>query len=94
MLQRTHVVLSLLLGVLLMVSAATGLVLSSSTLVEHLQSAPAAEQNVADVAARIAGQVQGIERIERAPSGELRVTLSTANENSTVVVDPLTGSVV
>lgn len=94
MLQRTHVVLSLFLGVLLMVSAATGLVLSSSTLVDHLQAAPAAGQNVADVAARIAGQVNGIERIERAPSGELRVAFSNANDSAIVVADPLSGSVI
>ncbi|WP_341303629.1 PepSY domain-containing protein [Pseudomonas sp. TMP25] len=94
MLQRTHVLLSLVLGVLLMVSAATGMLLSSSTLVEHMQAAPAVGENVADVAARIAGQVTGIERIERAPSGELRVAFSNASENAVVVVDPVSGLII
>jgi len=93
MLQRTHVVLSLVLGALLMVSAATGLVLSTGTLYEHFQVAPSAGQNVAEVVERIAGQVQGVERIERAPSGELRVIFSNATESDTVIADPVTGLV-
>lgn len=94
MLQRTHVVLSLVLGAMLMVSAATGLLLSTSTLVEHLQSAPAPDENVAAVAERIAGHVQDIERIERAPSGELRVTFSNASDSDAVLVAPSTGEVI
>lgn len=94
MLQRTHVLLSLLLGTLLMVSAATGLLLSGSTLVEHMQAAPATGETVADVAARLAEQVPGIERIERAASGELRVAYSHADDNGVVVVDPLSGLVI
>ena len=77
MLQRTHVLVSLVLGVILILSAASGLVLSGNTLVEHLRAAPSQGETVAVVAERIARQLPGIERIERAPSGELRVAFST-----------------
>src|SRR3990167_8573877 len=90
MLQRTHVVLSLALGILLMLSAATGLVLSGSTLVDHLRAAPGNGQSVAAVAGLVAEQVPGVERIERAPNGELRVAFS--NNGASDVVLVATGS--
>ena len=52
MLQRTHVLLSLVLGVILILSAASGLVLSGNTLVEHLRAAPSQGETVAVVAER------------------------------------------
>jgi len=94
MLQRTHVLLSLVLGVILMLSAASGLVLSGNTLVEHLRAAPSQGETVAVVAERIARQLPGIERIERAPSGELRVAFSTATDSDVVLVDPATAAVI
>ncbi|MEK8079171.1 PepSY domain-containing protein [Pseudomonas sp. XK-1] len=94
MLQRTHVVLSLALGILLMLSAATGLVLSGSTLVDHLRAAPGNGQSVAAVAGLVAEQVPGVERIERAPSGELRVAFSNNGASDVVLVDPATGAVI
>ena len=93
MLQRTHVLLSLVLGVILILSAASGLVLSGNTLVEHLRAAPSQGETVAVVAERIARQLPGIERIERAPSGELRVTFSTATDSDVVLVDPASAAV-
>ena len=92
MLNRTHVLISLLLSAVLMVSAVTGLMLSTNTLVDHLRAAPGSELPVGAVVDRIAGQIQGVERIERAPSGELRVAFSNDLSSDTVVVDPLTGA--
>ena len=94
MLQRTHVLLSLVLGVILILSAASGLVLSGNTLVEHLRAAPSQGETVAVVAERIARQLPGIERIERAPSGELRVAFSTATDSDVVLVDPASAAVI
>ena len=92
MLNRIHVLVSLLLSAVLMVSAVTGLMLSTNTLVDHLRAAPGSELPVGAVVDRIAGQIQGVERIERAPSGELRVAFSNDLSSDTVVVDPLTGA--
>ena len=94
MLQRTHVLLSLVLGVILMLSATSGLVLSGNTLVEHLQATPGKGEAVAVVAERIARQLPGIERIERAPSGELRVAFSNATDSDVVLVDPASAAVI
>ena len=94
MLQRIHVLLSLVLGVILMLSAASGLVLSGNTLVEHLQATPGKGEAVAVVAERIARKLPGIERIERAPSGELRVAFSTATDSDVVLVDPASAAVI
>ena len=94
MLQRTHVLLSLVLGVILMLSATSGLVLSGNTLVEHLRAAPSQGETVAVVAERIARKLPGIERIERAPSGELRVAFSNATDSDVVLVDPATAAVI
>ncbi len=93
MLQRSHVFLSLLLGLVLLLSASSGLLLSANTLVEHFQAAPNAGETVGVVAERIARQLPGIERIERMPSGELRATVSTANDSQVLVVDPASATV-
>lgn len=92
--QRIHVLVSLVLGIILMLSAASGLVLSGNTLVEHLGAAPSQGESVAVVAERVAGQLPGIERIERAPSGELRVAFSNATDSDVVLVDPATAAVI
>ena len=92
--QRIHVLVSLVLGIILMLSAASGLVLSGNTLVEHLGAAPSQGESVAVVAERVAGQLPGIERIERAPSGELRVAFSNAADSDVVLVDPATAAVI
>lgn len=92
--QRIHLYLSLALGLLLMLSAASGLVLSASVLSGHLQ-APASEmQSVGQVAERLAQQLPNIERLERAPDGELRATLATAEGSDQVRIDPLTAAVI
>lgn len=93
MLQRTHLLLGLVLGILLMLSAASGLLLAGSSLQTQLQSLSAANDNVAQVAERIASQLPGIERIERAPGGELRVAFNDAGDSNEVLVDPATGAV-
>ena len=46
------------------------------------------------VAERVAGQLPGIERIERAPSGELRGAFSNAADSDVVLVDPATAAVI
>lgn len=91
--QRIHLVASLTLGLLLLLSAVTGLGLAGSQLFEQLQAAPSTD-NVAQVAERIVAVVPGVERIERAPSGELRVAYSTAEHSGVLRVDPASGAVI
>ncbi|PAV48634.1 hypothetical protein CK486_04270, partial [Pseudomonas sp. HAR-UPW-AIA-41] len=90
--QRIHLLASLALGLLLLLSAATGLILAGNQLTEQLQ-APTTTDRVALVAERVAAAVPGIERIERAPSGELRVAFSTAEDSGVLRVDPASGAV-
>ncbi len=59
MLSRTHLIISLVLGAILMLSAVTDLVLAGSTLAQHLQVASPSGQNVGEVAQRIATQLRG-----------------------------------
>lgn len=92
--QRIHLYLSLALGLLLMLSAASGLVLSASVLSGHLQAPASDTQSVGQVAERLAQQLPNIERLERAPDGELRATLATAEGTDEVRVDPLTAEVI
>jgi len=92
--QRIHLYLSLALGLLLMLSAASGLVLSASVLSGHLQAPASDTQSVGQVAERLAQQLPNIERLERAPDGELRATLATAEGSDQVRVDPLTAAVI
>ncbi|PSS58446.1 PepSY domain-containing protein [Pseudomonas sp. BBP2017] len=91
--QRIHLLASLALGLLLLISAVTGLGLASSQLLEQLQASTSAD-SVAQVAERIAASVPGIERIERAPSGELHVAYSTAEDSGVLRVDPASGAVI
>ena len=92
--QRIHLYLSLALGLLLMLSAASGLVLSASVLSGHLQAPASDTQSVGQVAERLAQQLPNIERLERAPDGELRATLATAEGSDQVRIDPLTAAVI
>lgn len=92
--QRIHLYLSLALGLLLTLSAASGLVLSASVLSGHLQAPASDTQSVGQVAERLAQQLPNIERLERAPDGELRATLATAEGSDQVRVDPLTAAVI
>ncbi|AIL61425.1 PepSY domain-containing protein [Pseudomonas alkylphenolica] len=91
--QRIHLVASLALGLLLLISAVTGLGLASSQLLKQLQ-APTSPDSVAQIAERIAATVRGIERIERVPSGELHVRYSTAENSGVLRVDPASGAVI
>ena len=92
--QRIHLYLSLALGLLLMLSAASGLVLSASVLSGHLQAPASDTQSVGQVAERLVRQLPNIERLERAPDGELRATLATAEGSDQVRIDPLTAAVI
>lgn len=91
--QRVHLYLSLVFGLLLMVAAGSGLLLAGSALLDQLQAPVASGQNLAAVAERVVRQVPGAERLERAPSGELRVSFSSADGEGVVRVDPATGRV-
>lgn len=92
--QRIHLYLSLALGLLLMLSAASGLVLSASVLSGHLQAPASDTQSVGQVAERLVQQLPNIERLERAPDGRTAGHLATAEGSDQVRIDPLTAAVI
>ncbi|MCM2318721.1 MAG: PepSY domain-containing protein [Pseudomonas sp.] len=89
--RRLHLLVSLLLSALLLVSAATGLVLSGASLTEQFGQLSAPDDSVAVVAERISQQLPNIERLERSANGTLLATLGGDVEEPVHVVDPATG---
>ncbi|MBV2131676.1 PepSY domain-containing protein [Pseudomonas sp. MAP12] len=89
--RRLHLLVSLLLSALLLVSAATGLVLSGASLSEQLGQLNAPGDSVAVVAERVSQQLPNVERLERSANGTLLATLGGDVEEPVHVVDPATG---
>lgn len=89
--RRLHLLVSLLLSALLLVSAATGLVLSGASLTEQFGQLGAPGDSVAVVAERISQHLPNVERLERSANGTLLATLGGDVEEPLHVVDPATG---
>lgn len=89
--RRLHLWLSLLLGILLSISAATGLVLSGASLNEQFGQLSAPNDSVAAVAERVSQHLPGVERLERRANGTLIATLAGDVEEPLRVVDPASG---
>ena len=89
--RRLHLLVSLLLSALLLVSAATGLVLSGASLSEQFGQLSAPGDSVAVVAERVSQHLPNVERLERSANGTLLATLGGDVEEPVHVVDPATG---
>lgn len=89
--RRLHLLTSLLLSALLLVSAATGLVLSGASLSEQFGQLDAPGDSVAVVAERVSQHLPNVERLERSANGTLLATLGGDVEEPVHVVDPATG---
>lgn len=89
--RRLHLLVSLLLSALLLVSAATGLVLSGTSLTEQFGQMNAPGDSVALVAERVSQHLPNVERLERSANGTLLATLGGDVEEPLHVVDPATG---
>lgn len=90
--RRLHLLTSLALSALLLVSAATGLVLSGASLSEQFGQLDAPGDSVAVVAERVSQQLPNVERLERSANGTLLATLGGDVEEPLHVVDPATGA--
>lgn len=90
--RRLHLWLSLLLGILLLISAASGLLLAGASLDEQFARLSAPNDSVAAVAERVGRQLPDVERLERRANGTLIATLGGAAEEPLHVVDPASGA--
>ncbi|MGV8841958.1 MAG: PepSY domain-containing protein [Pseudomonas sp.] len=93
MLRQLHSLPGLLAGLLLMLLAITGAVLSINPALERADATiPAAGQiSVAELAGRVALHYPGVEQIQRTPSGTLIVYYSQAGQTGAELIDPLSG---
>ncbi|WP_409280965.1 PepSY-associated TM helix domain-containing protein [Pseudomonas defluvii] len=93
MLRKLHSWPGVALSVLVMVVALSGVTLALQPTLTRLDvGSPLQGVSAAVVASRITQQVAGVELIERAPSGEVRVTVDSKHGGDTVRVDPRTGA--
>lgn len=90
--RRLHLLLSLALSALLLVSAATGLLLAGASLSEQFGQLHAPGDSVAVVTERISQHLPNVERLERSANGTLLATLGGDVEEPLHVVDPATGA--
>ncbi|NBF06307.1 nitric oxide synthase [Pseudomonas sp. Fl5BN2] len=95
MLRSLHAIPGLIAAVLVMLLAISGATLALNPALEHLHTPqPAAGQvSVGQLAGRLAAHLQGVERIQRTPSGTLIVYHSQDGQAVASSVDPLTGEV-
>ena len=94
MLRRLHSLPGLLSGLLLLILATSGAVLSLSPALERVAATVPArgDANVAQVAERVLQAYPGAEQIERLPSGAVLVYFSLDGSPGADLVDPLTGT--
>lgn len=94
MLRKLHAILGLTAGLLLMVVALTGTVLSVFPTVERVQARDAAGLDAATLLERIGARVPGAETVVREASGRIVVYHSVNQEPRASVIDPASGAAV
>lgn len=94
MLRRLHSLPGLLAGLLLLILATSGAILSLGPALERAAATVPArgEVSVADVASRVLPHYPGAEQIERLPSGAVLVYFSLDGSPGADLVDPRTGA--
>ncbi len=92
MLRTLHALPGLLLALMLAITAGTGAILAGNAALDTA-SGPmeTTAMSVAEIAQRVAGQVSGVEKITRTPSGRIRVTHLVDGRPRAVFVDPGSG---
>lgn len=93
MLRQAHSLPGLITALLLTVLAISGVILSAGPALERLgTTVPADNQiNVATLAERVAQHYQGIEQIQRSPSGSIIVYYNQGGQSAATRVDPVSG---
>lgn len=92
MLRRLHSIPGLIFGLVLMVLASTGAILSVAPLLDRVQAPAAATLSVAEVAAKAQAANPGITKLHRSPNGVISASVKAKLGFTTVRIDPATGA--
>jgi len=93
LLRKLHSLPGLILGIVLMVLATSGAVLSVEPVLDRIKAAPTpASLDVATLAAEVAANHPSVERLERSANGVFTASYETADGFATMQVDPATGA--
>ncbi|MGB8812709.1 MAG: PepSY domain-containing protein [Paracoccaceae bacterium] len=91
MLRRLHSVPGLIFGLILMVMASSGAVLSVDPGLERVSAPALPAISVADLAATVTGRFASVERIDHRANGAVVVSFEAADGFVSIQIDPVTG---
>ena len=91
MLRRLHSLPGLIFGLVLLVLASSGAILSLAPMLDRVQASPEASLTVADVAAKAAAENPGLNKLHRSPNGVIVASIKAKLGFQTKVIDPATG---
>ncbi len=91
MLRRLHSLPGLIFGLVLLVLASSGAILSLAPLLDRVQAPSVAGLTVADMAAKAAMANPGLTKLHRSPNGTISASVKAKLGFTTVMIDPATG---
>lgn len=91
MLRRLHSLPGLVFGLVLLVLASSGAILSLAPMLERVQAPAVAGLSVADVAAKAEAANPGLSKLHRSPNGVISGSVKAKLGFQTLVIDPATG---
>ncbi|MGV8985554.1 MAG: PepSY domain-containing protein [Cypionkella sp.] len=91
MLRRLHSLPGLIFGLVLLVMASSGAILSLAPMLDRVQAPSGTSQSVAAVAAMAAEANPGITKLHRSPNGTISASVKAKLGFQTVMIDPATG---
>ena len=91
MLRRLHSLPGLIFGLVLLVLASSGAILSVAPLLDRMQAPAVASQTVAEVAAKAVAENPGLSKLHRSPNGVITGAIKAKLGFQTVTLDPATG---
>ncbi|MBI1170930.1 nitric oxide synthase [bacterium] len=94
MLRRLHSLPGLIFGLVLIVLASSGALLSLAPVMDRVQAPAVAGLNVAEVAARAAEANPGLTKLHRSPNGTISASVKAKLGFQTVIIDPATGKAI
>ena len=94
MLRRLHSLPGLIFGLVLLVLASSGAILSLAPVLDRVQAPVVASLTVADVAAKAARANPGLTQLHRSPNGAISASVKAKLAFTTVMIDPATGKAI
>jgi sulfite reductase (NADPH) flavoprotein alpha-component len=91
MLRRLHSLPGLIFGLVLMVLATSGAILSLAPAMDRVQAPAVAGLSVAEVAARAVAENPGLTKLHRSPNGAISASVKAKLGFQTLAIDPATG---